>query len=259
MAVERGQNFGRRYCCSAALPDLDSGSKVGDDCGLQERAGAQFARRLVTATARGFSSTSPASCSERCREIRGYRIARSDDVVNLTRCCRNTVDGRFAGNGKRHSSFTEREEQSVSLQLARLLEQHCIEIEIDRRAESRFEFAPIRLEHGRAAEREEAPVFGIDDDRNTALVGGLDRALNDRQREHTLVVVLQHQCIGSRNRSDGGIAYALHFGSNEIEIFFFVKAEQLLSAGDDACFGRGRAVDRDEPIGAGANGCERSA
>ena len=137
--------------------------------------------------------------------------------------------------------FGEREEQLLHAELLEHRRERVGMVEVHGRAECGLEFATIGLEHRGAAVREEVAVLGIHDHRDSPGGGALDRALDHRDHQHALVVILEDHGIGIGHRAIDGGEQRLHFGSGAVGHHLLVDAQQLLRAREHAGLGGGGA------------------
>ena len=108
-------------------------------------------------------------------------------------------------------------------------------LDVDRRAECRLELASVRLEHRRAAVREEVPELRIDDDRHLRAPAPIDRRPITARYEHALVVVLEHERVGVRAPHPATASSTrVVSGVVEVDVLLLVDAHELLRAGEHA-------------------------
>jgi hypothetical protein len=126
-------------------------------------------------------------------------------------------------------------------------------LEIDGRPQRRFELAPVRLEHRRAAIGEKISIFGVDDHRDGSRLRPLDGRCDHGGDEHALVVILEHERVRCIHRAKGCLEQTLDVGARDVRVLFFIDANDLLAARDDARLRRRRPVQLDERAWIGAN------
>src|SRR5687768_12880818 len=118
-------------------------------------------------------------------------------------------------------------------------------VELEFRAKRGLELPAVWLEDRRSTITEKIPVFRIDYDRNAAASGVADYRRDKRRDEQSLVVILEHDGIGSIDGGQSSGQETLHVGTREIDAVLFVVPDELLRSRQHSGLRRSLSADAD--------------